>query len=145
VRTAQSRELAGRLALTTTRLARLLRQQDESDLPLTLRSALASIERHGPLTHGELGQIEHVAPPTVTKVVGNLEGRGYVERQPDAADRRVCRVAITRAGAARLATDRKRRTAWLAGRVGELDAGDRARLEGALDVVEAIIRGGVEA
>ena len=137
--TTNAQELAGRLALTTTRLARLMRQQDEGDLSLTMRAALATIERLGPLTHGELGAAEHIAPPTVTKVVGNLEERGYIERRPDPSDRRVCRVAITRAGAARLSADRKRRTAWLASRVTRLDGDAQRTVDDALDVLESII------
>lgn len=134
----QVRELAGRLALNTTRLARLLRQQDQGELTLTFRAALATIERGGPLTLGELGHVEHIAPPTVTKVVGQLADRGLVERLPDPADRRVCRVAITADGAALLAADRHRRAAWLAEQVADLDADDRARLQDALVVLERI-------
>ena len=134
-----TQDLAGRVALTTTRLSRLLRQQDEGDLPLTQRAALATIERHGPLTLGALGQIEHIAPPTVTKVVGHLDERGYIQRIPDATDRRVCRVAISKTGAARLAADRKRRTAWLAGRLERLDDAERGQVAEAVAILEGII------
>ena len=135
---ASAQELARRVALTTTRLSRLLRQQDEGELTLTFRAALATIERHGPLTLGDLGHIEHIAPPTVTKVVNQLTERGLIDRIPDPVDRRVCRVAITVDGARRLAEDRRRRTAWLAGQVKQLEPSDRARLAAAIDVFEAL-------
>ena len=134
----KSHDLAARVAVTTTRLTRQLRQQDEGELTLTQRAALATIERSGPLTLGDLGHVEHIAPPTVTKVVGQLTDRGLVDRIPDPVDRRVCRVAITPAGAALLATDRKRRTAWLAGRLQRLSADERAQLADAMSLLESI-------
>ena len=133
-----SQELARRVSLTTTRLSRLLRQQDEGALTLTFRAALATIERHGPLTLGDLGHIEHIAPPTVTKVVNQLTDRALIERIPDPSDKRVCRVAITEEGARLLAEDRRRRTAWLAGRIKRLTAGERERLAAAMAVLEAL-------
>ena len=134
----RSHELAARVSLTTTRLARRLRQQDKGELTLTLRAALATIERRGPLTHGELAEAEQIAPATVTKVVGQLGDRGLIVRLPDGLDRRICRLAISDAGAALLAADRHRRTAWLADRVARLDPAARARLEAALDVLESL-------
>src|SRR6266446_3570880 len=83
-------EIAARLRLSATRLARLLRQQ----------SALAVIANHGPLTLGALAEHERVAPPSITKVVTKLEADGLVIRSPDPGDRRVCRVAISPQGTA---------------------------------------------
>jgi DNA-binding MarR family transcriptional regulator len=131
-------DLANRMALTTTRLARLLRQQDQGELTLTFRAALATIERRGALTLGELAHAEHFAPPTVTKVVNKLADQGLVERTIDINDKRVCRVSITAAGAELLAADRRRRAAWLAGRLAQLTADERGRLAEALDVIESL-------
>ena len=133
-----SQQLALRLSHATTRLARTLRQQDHGELTLTFRAALASIERRGPITLGELGHVEHIAPPTVTKVVNQLTERGLIERIPDPDDRRVCRVAISDAGADLLAADRKRRTKWLAERLRGLSTEERERLAAAIDVLEAL-------
>src|SRR3954447_728059 len=95
-------EIAGALRYSVIRLGRLLRQQDRSGLSPTLTAALATISREGPLTLGELAGREQVAPPSITKVVAKLEAEGLVSRRADAADRRVSRVAITRAGQRRL-------------------------------------------
>src|SRR4051812_41879678 len=76
-------EVAGHLRMSVARLARLLRQQDESGLSAPLTAALATISREGPLTLGQLAAQERVAPPSITKVVGKLEDRGLVERQVD--------------------------------------------------------------
>lgn len=133
-----SQQLARRLSVTTTRLSRLLRQQDRGELTLTYRAALASIERRGPLTLGELADVEHIAPPTVTKMVGALGDRGLVERTIDGHDRRVCWVSITDEGRELLAADRRLRTEWLARRLRGLDPADRARLAEAVEVLESL-------
>jgi len=116
----------------------MLRQQDRGELTLTYRAALATIERNGPMTLGDLADIEHIAPPTVTKMVNSLDERGLIVRTADAGDRRVTLVSISDAGAALLAADRKRRTEWLADRVRHLSAADRERLAAAVDVLEAL-------
>lgn len=133
-----SQQLAERVSHVTTRLARMLRQQDEGELTLTFRAALATIERRGPLTLGDLAAIEHMAPPTVTKVVTQLDERGLIQRTIDPDDRRVTRVSVSPAGAALLAADRKRRTEWLAGELRRLSADERERLAAAVEVLEGL-------
>jgi DNA-binding MarR family transcriptional regulator len=131
-------EIAARLRLSATRLARRLRQEGGTGLTPSQLSALAAVHNHGPLTLGELADHERVAPPSITKVVGKLEHEGLVARTPDAADRRVHRVATTKAGEALIAETRRRKTTWLTGRVRELDPADQARLAGALDVLDQL-------
>ena len=135
-------ELAARLRLSTTRLARRLRQEAEIDLTPTMLSAMATINLQGPLTLGALADREGVAPPTITKVVNKLAGRGLVARIQDPSDGRVCRVACTPEGRALGEESRKRKNAWLAARLGEFDQADRARLAAAIDVLEGLAAGG---
>lgn len=135
-------ELAARLRLSTTRLARRLRQEAEIDLTPTMLSAMATINLQGPLTLGALADLEGVAPPTITKVVNKLAGRGLVARTQDPSDGRVCRVACTPEGRALGEESRKRKNAWLAARLGEFDQADRARLAAAIDVLEGLAAGG---
>lgn len=131
-------DLAGPLRLHVTRLSRLLRQQDQSGFAPALATALATISRDGPITLSRLAAEEHVTPPTVTKLVDKLEARGFVSRQIDPTDRRVCRVTITRAGTKQLESIRVRRTEWLIERLSALPADDLARLVDAIDVLEAL-------
>jgi len=131
-------DVAGHLRVSVARLARLLRQQDESGLSPTLTAALATISREGPLTLGELAARERVAPPSITKVVGKLEDRGLVERSVDERDRRVTRVEISPSGREQLEAGRTRRTAWLAKRLMDLPADDLDRLADALGVLDAL-------
>jgi DNA-binding MarR family transcriptional regulator len=131
-------ELAARLRLSATRLARRLRRESSPGLSPSQLSALATIERHGTVTLGFLAEREQVAPPTVTKVVARLEADGLLERQVDGSDRRICRVTTTPAGDALLAESRRRKDAWLAARIRELDDDQRARLAAALDVLDLL-------
>ncbi|MGQ0824518.1 MAG: MarR family winged helix-turn-helix transcriptional regulator [Actinomycetota bacterium] len=129
-------ELAGRLRYSVFRLARLLRQQDDTGLAPALVSALAVVEREGPISLGDLAAREQLSPPTITKVVAALEERGLLERTRDDRDRRVSRVRITAKGRRQLDASRTRRTAWLAAQLRDLDADEVARLANAIDVIE---------
>ena len=131
--------LPERLRLVVTRLARRLRQQAEAPISPTQSAALATIERRGPLTLGELAEIERVQPPTITAAVGRLEEQGLVERRRDPEDRRVARVQVTAAGRRLLKETRSRTSAYLERRVAELPPRDRATLERAAAVLERLL------
>src|SRR2546427_12362324 len=94
--------LAVRLRLAITRSARRLRQEAGGGLSPTLSAALATIERHGPLTPSELAARERVRRPTATKLVGKLEAAGLVSRTADPTDRRSFLIATTPEGRALL-------------------------------------------
>jgi DNA-binding MarR family transcriptional regulator len=131
-------DMAASLRLSATRLARRLRQESDAGLTPSQLSALASIQNEGPLTLGALADHERIAPPTVTRVVSKLEADGLVQRAPDPGDGRIWRVSTTAKGDALLAELRKRKNAWLAGRLAELDSSQRARLADALDVLDLL-------
>jgi DNA-binding MarR family transcriptional regulator len=131
--------LADRLRLVVTRLARRLRQQTDAGISPTQAAALATIERRGPLTLGELAQLERVRPPTITAAVGRLEDEGLVERKPDPDDRRVARVQITKRGRRLLDETRSQKRAYLEQRVDGLSARDRATLERAAVILERFL------
>ena len=132
-------EIASRLRLSATRLARRLRQESGAGLSPSQHSALAVISNYGPLTLGALAELERVAPPSITKVVSKLECDGLVTRTPDPSDRRICRVAISPEGTALLEESRRRKNAWLTARISQLDAEGQRRLADALDVLDEVI------
>ena len=75
------------------RTARRLRQEAAgagTELTPTAASALATVERHGPLTPSELAEIERIKRPTATRTLRVLEEAGLVDRAPDPADGRSC-------------------------------------------------------
>src|SRR3954464_7525598 len=86
-------DLADRLHSAAIHLLRRLRREDDaSGLPAPQLSALSVIVFGGPLTLGDLARAEQVRPPTITRLIGELEQQGLVEREVDGADRRVVRV-----------------------------------------------------
>ena len=129
-------EEARRLGYSVTRLARQLRRQAGTDLTPTLSASLVTIEKHGPITIGDLATHEQVSAPTATNVVSKLEAGGLVRRLRDDADRRVCRVELTPEGHRELREARNRKTEWLAARLRDLPPEDLAKLTAALDVLE---------
>jgi DNA-binding MarR family transcriptional regulator len=131
-------EIATRLRVSATRLARRLRQQADAGLTPSQLSALVSVECHGPVTLGALAEHERVAPPSITKVVAKLEAAGLVTRTVDDRDRRVMWVSVTPAGQQRLTKTRERKNAWLTARLAQLDDEQRGRLADALDALDAL-------
>lgn len=129
-------EVAARLRLSATRLARRLRQESGTGHTPSQLSALSTIHNHGPLTLGELAEHERVAPPSITKVLAKLEGDGLVERSTDPIDRRVTNVQATKAGHDLIRETRRRKTTWLTARIHELPADEKARLAEAIEVIE---------
>jgi DNA-binding MarR family transcriptional regulator len=132
------------LRLVIARMARQLRQNVDAvnDLSTTLVSALATVDREGPLTLGELATAERVRPPSMTRVVATLEARGLVARAVDAQDRRIARVSITPEGTRLLHRSRTRKNALLAQRLRTLSADEVSLVEAALPVLERLADGG---
>jgi DNA-binding MarR family transcriptional regulator len=139
MRTTTQADLAVRLRLVIARTARRLRQEGGAELSPSQTAALATIDRHGPLTPSELAVREGIQRPTVTRIVSLLEERGLVHRTRDPHDRRSSLVALSPAGRDLLARGRTRKNAYLARRLRELDADDRAALERAAGILERLL------
>ena len=132
--------LADDLLMVVTRLARRLRRVAASDgVTPTQRSILTTLERRGPLTHGELATAERVRPPTITAAVDRLEEHRLVVRARDDADRRIARVALTDAGRSLLAAARRERTAYLEQRLRALPTADRAAIAAAAPALARLL------
>ena len=131
--------LASALRLSVMRLARRMRaERPESSLSLTQLAALATLERHGPLTPRELAQAERVSPPSMTRVVAALEASGLATRTGHPSDGRQVLLCASPAGVALLREDRRRREAWLARRLRDLGADDREVLRKAAAVLDRL-------
>jgi DNA-binding MarR family transcriptional regulator len=136
-------ETAARLRLAIVRTARRLRQEaagaSGTELSPTAASALATVERHGPLTPSELAEIERVKRPTGTRTLRLLCDAGLVDRTRDPADGRSALVTITAAGRDRLRRLRGRKNAYLARRIRGLPPDDIETLERAAAILEGIL------
>lgn len=130
---------AAGLRMAIVRTARRLRQEaaaETTGLTPTSTAALATIERHGPLTPSEVAEIERVKRPTMTRTLGCLEREGLIARTPDPSDGRSALVAINAAGRERLRRLRGRKNAYLARRMRGLPEEDLATLERAAEILD---------
>lgn len=140
--TVDTTELASRLRLGVTRLARKLRQEAEPGITPSLLVALSSIDRASAMTIGELCAVEQVQPPTMTRIVAALVEAGLVAREPDLADRRVAWVRVTPEGTKLLHRSRKRKDAYLARRLRDLEPHELDVLDEAAAILERLVGGG---
>lgn len=97
--------------------------------------ALSDIADHGPLSAGELAKRLRLEKSTVSRIIAQLQARGWMERTPDAHDRRVALLSLTptgRAAACALAAARQERFSSLLRRI---PSEERPALRRALDVM----------
>jgi DNA-binding MarR family transcriptional regulator len=137
-------ERAAHLRIAIVRTARRLRQEaaaETSGLTPTSVAALATIERHGPITPSEIAAIERVKRPTITRTLGCLEREGLIDRTPDPADGRSSLVSVNGVGRERLRRLRGRKNAYLARRMRDLSAGEVETLERAAAILERMREG----
>ena len=137
--------LASALRISVSRLARRLRAErtvhgvaELSELSDTQLGALATLERHGAMTPGELADHEKVQPPSMTRVIAVLEQRSLVMRSAHATDKRQVMLAVTDAGRDLVHQSRRLRDAWLARRLRELTPQERAKLRAAAPILEKL-------
>ncbi len=135
-------ELAARLRLAVTRLSRRVRQQVAGGVTPSQVSALATIERLGSPTLGEVAASEQVRPPSMTRIVVGLEAAGLVVRRVDADDRRVVRVGLSAEGRRVLQRSRSLRTAFLARRLRRLSTPEREALGELVRLLELLVEEG---
>jgi DNA-binding MarR family transcriptional regulator len=141
VRPSQCRpaSLAADLRVSLMRTVRRLRaEKADADLSDTQLSVLAVLDRHGPLTPGELADHERVQPPSMTRVLASLDEQGLVTRAPHPDDGRQVLVALSASGGHTVAETRRRRDVWLARRLAALDPAEREVLAAAQTILSRI-------
>ena len=79
-------------------------------VPAAQLPVLATLDRHGPLTVGELAQALRLTQPGVTRMVGKLQEAGLLTSRRVAGDQRMRRLALSASG--RRLVDRAKRRAW---------------------------------
>jgi DNA-binding MarR family transcriptional regulator len=132
---------ANRLRPVLLRLARELRREIHS-LGVTggQVSLLAAIKHNPGITASELAERERVSAPGMSGHLVRLEAANLIERTR-AQDRRRIGLFLTAEGEKVLKSVRKKRTAWLAGRLERLEPDERERIEGSIDALEKLLDG----
>jgi len=130
-----------RLRVVMIRISRRIRSRARGDLSPSQLAVLGTVIKHQPLTNGRLAELEHVRPPTSSKIVDALERAGLVERTPDPADRRCVQITVTPAGHAHADAVRAAGRTWLAEQIECLDPADIDAIEAALPALERLLAG----
>jgi DNA-binding MarR family transcriptional regulator len=132
--------LANRLRPALLRLNRELRRETTS-LGITGGQAalLYLISRSPGLGVRSLAALEGMSAAGMSGHVDRLEAAGLVRRVPSTDDRRRVGLELTDEGVRMLRAVRRRRTAWLAQRLGRLDPAELEALERALEPLARLL------
>jgi DNA-binding MarR family transcriptional regulator len=127
-----STELANELRPVLLRINRELKREIRS-LGVTggQVSLLISVKSRPGVTASELAAQERVSAAAMSGTLSRLEDAGLIERTRG-ADRRRVGVTLSPQGKRLLASVPRRRTAWLAERLGRVDEHDRALIDAAV-------------
>ena len=101
-------------------------------------SLLFRLDRHGPLSLGELAEHEGLAKSTITRLVRSVEEAGLVLRRPHPDDGRASELALTDAGRQLVAESRARASAFMRDRVAALSVEDQDLICRVSDVLERL-------
>jgi DNA-binding MarR family transcriptional regulator len=132
---------ADRLHSAAIQLLRAIRVEDRaSGLSGPRLSALSVLVFGGPLPMSALAAAEQVQPPTISRLVRELEREGLVERVRDATDRRVLKVRATTLGRRLMEEGRRRRVVRLAAVLAALPAEDRKLLASSAALIQHLVQ-----
>ncbi|HRO03151.1 MAG TPA: MarR family transcriptional regulator [Terricaulis sp.] len=101
---------------------------------------LSALDRHGPLTLGEVSQYLLVSNGNITQLNARLKADGMIESTQDAHDRRIHRVRLTARGESVFKHMAKAHAALIDRLLGELSPADRNALMRLMDSTKASIR-----
>ena len=134
-------EVADRLHSAAIHLLRLARKQDVLSRQGPARlSALSVLVFGGPMTLGQLAEVEQVKAPTMSRIVAGLKQSGLARIETDAKDARRIRVSVTRKGERMLQQARQRRIQIVAETLALLDEEELATLHRAASLIERAVR-----
>jgi len=134
-----SRELADRLHSAAIHLLRRARRTDPLTGVSPAQLSALSVLMSGTKTLGELAAAEQVRPPTMSRLVKEMERAGVARRSSDPRDGRVVRVRATAKGHRTLSRGRAMRVETLDRLVRALAPAERATLTEAVGIVERIL------
>ncbi|MGK9270800.1 MarR family transcriptional regulator [Williamsia muralis] len=133
-------KLASDLAIAVVRLTRHLRgRRSASPVSLTQLSALATLNREGPMTPGAIASRERVQPPSMTRVIASLADLGLVKREPHPTDGRQVIVTLSQSGTDVVVDEANAREEWLRAQLKRLDDDQMATLRDAVGIIESIV------
>ncbi|MFF7193138.1 MarR family winged helix-turn-helix transcriptional regulator [Streptomyces sp. NPDC008079] len=139
---AEAGRIAVDLRVALSPLVRRLRQvKPDGELTFSQISAMVRLDREGPATATELAAGEGIRPQSMCTIIGVLQERGLVVRDPDPSDGRRIVVSLSQAGLDGLHGARAERARRLARAIDEeLTPEEQRLLADAIPLLERITR-----
>jgi len=109
-------QLASELRTVVTRLVKKLRKESVTgqQLSLTERSVIALLNWEKTLLPSELASMEKITSQSMSQILNNLLGLGYITKTPSETDKRKVLISLTGEGENMLLQIRHERDEWLA-------------------------------
>ena len=129
----------GDLRIAIGRAARRIRaERGGAGLADPQYTVLLWLTKQGPLTPGQLAELERVQPPSMTRTVNCLADLDLVAKAPHPTDGRQVVVTLTDAGKAEVEETRRRRNTWLAAQLEAMTPDERQVLTDAAELLRRI-------
>lgn len=134
-------ETVTRLRRVVGRLARQLNASATGEgLTPTQASVLGLVAARGPISIGQLTDLEQLNPTMLSRVIGRLDAAGLIRRVPDPTDLRTASLEATAEGARTADRLRERRTAIVSECTERLMPAEAEALTQALPALEALTK-----
>lgn len=136
-----------RLSLRLLTTSRLIEREVDALMRARFGSSIArfdfmsALDRHGPLTLGEVSQHLLVSNGNITQLRTRLEADGLIESEQDAKDRRLQRVRLTKHGESVFRRMAKAHADCVDALLRDLSHADKYALSRLLDGAKSSIRG----
>ena len=122
------------------RLRRTMREMPADGLTAAQSSVLRRLDKDGASSTTVLAIAEGVRSQSMTATLNALDAQGFIERRPDPEDGRRQIITLSRAGTARVRSDRTKRHEWLARAMDErFSRSDLQTVTAALDLLGELV------
>ena len=119
-------------------LRRVRGEAGHEGLGWSLASAMARLDKSGPMTTAELARAEAVRPQSMGSFLAELEHDGLVRRQPHPTDGRQILFSLTEAGVEARRQRQAAKLAWLTAAIERCDADERRTLVDAIALIQRL-------
>lgn len=135
-------ELAFRLAVSASRIARRTRITGGSAIPPLQLDTLIRLHAEGPMNLSVLADREAVNISTMSRVITKLVRHGLVHRTIEPRDARVARLEVSQDGAVLIDEHRSGASRWIAKRIRRMNSDDRASIAAIAHLIESMLDDG---
>ena len=119
-------------------LRRVRGEAGSEGLGWSLASAMARLDKMGPMTTAELARAEAVRPQSMGSFLAELEQEGLVRRDPHPTDGRQILFSLTEAGVEARRQRHAAKLAWLSAAIQRFDADERRTLADAIVLIKRL-------